>query len=635
MEKIENLFHAETVKLLKLFTGNHKFLVPDFQREYDWGTGKSGEVTTFLEDIMDAKNSDYIDTYYLGPIITYQENEDSNSPHILIDGQQRFTTLILVLCAMRDLLKTDEEKDPEYKDFKDYILFEDKSSARRADREVHQRLNLSNRDAQLFIDNLSSDSFDEGEYENLEGAALKLEKAYSHCLKYLKANDFGIASDVNEALDYMNFLLDNVGITWITAKNIDQALIVFERMNDRGKDLSISDLIKYNLFTGKTIEELGEASAEINTRWTTITKNLGKIERSKYPKMDRFLRFYFLAKYKDKGKLNTSEIVNWVKDPKIQTKIKIKSAPLKFVKDLEKNIELLKNITEAKLYSDNEVTIDSLVRKRSFASDVKQHIPLLMAASYAKPSKEEYEKLCNAIENLSLAIKLTKGQWNTIEEKLAEWCKQLRTGIPIDEFIEKYINREILDRVDEMSFAMKNLESHNRSLRKYLLLRMEVHLRNRAQIPVEWYDWSKDGVLEEEHILPRNFLDESIPPNTSQDDLLNLVWRFGNLTILTPKPNGEGSNKPVKAKYDQKIFSKSVYYLTNLIQNDSIEYESESKKGHNRILRDFEITPIELTKGYWTEEQILLRENTYYKIFDEIFFGKIKETNRKQIIKPI
>ena len=54
MEKIENLFHAETVKLLKLFTGNHKFLVPDFQ-EYDWGTGKSGEVTTFLEDIMDAK----------------------------------------------------------------------------------------------------------------------------------------------------------------------------------------------------------------------------------------------------------------------------------------------------------------------------------------------------------------------------------------------------------------------------------------------------------------------------------------------------------------------------------------------------------------------------------------------------
>ena len=93
-------------------------------------------------------------------------------------------------------------------------------------------------------------------------------------------------------------------------------------MNDRGKDLSISDH-KIQPFTGKTIEELGEASAEINTRWTTITKNLGKIERSKYPKMDRFLRFYFLAKYKDKGKLNTSEIVNWVKDPKIQTKIKL------------------------------------------------------------------------------------------------------------------------------------------------------------------------------------------------------------------------------------------------------------------------------------------------------------------------
>ena len=77
--KNENLFHAETVKLLKLFTGNHRILVPDFQRKYDWELYKSGEVTTFLEDIMDAKNSDYIDTYYLGPIITYQEDEDSNS----------------------------------------------------------------------------------------------------------------------------------------------------------------------------------------------------------------------------------------------------------------------------------------------------------------------------------------------------------------------------------------------------------------------------------------------------------------------------------------------------------------------------------------------------------------------------
>ena len=78
------------------------FVVPNFQREYVWGTD---EVRQLLEDVYaeysdSDRNTD--SEYFIGTIVTCVGD---NAVYQLIDGQQRMTTSYLVLCAIRDYMK--------------------------------------------------------------------------------------------------------------------------------------------------------------------------------------------------------------------------------------------------------------------------------------------------------------------------------------------------------------------------------------------------------------------------------------------------------------------------------------------------------------------------------------------------
>ena len=79
----------------------------------------------------------------MGPIITYKEEKSSD--HLLIDGQQRFTTMILLISALRDLIDKDSD---EYLAYDEYINFIDKSKA--GSRKKTPRLKVSNNDVKLF-----------------------------------------------------------------------------------------------------------------------------------------------------------------------------------------------------------------------------------------------------------------------------------------------------------------------------------------------------------------------------------------------------------------------------------------------------------------------------------------------------
>ena len=92
---IQDNFKADTIALIQLVNANDKFKIPEFQRAYSWKPNE--HIKTFLNDILDAKHSaedpdSVINNYFIGPIITYQEGEGSEN--LIIDGQQRFTTII-------------------------------------------------------------------------------------------------------------------------------------------------------------------------------------------------------------------------------------------------------------------------------------------------------------------------------------------------------------------------------------------------------------------------------------------------------------------------------------------------------------------------------------------------------------
>jgi len=100
---------ASETSLRNLLEGGKQFQIPLFQRPYSW---KKQNWETLWEDLMSLYNEEVQGFYFLGPIVTQAVpgTADGISPFIVIDGQQRLTTLTIVLAALRSYLK---KSDPQ------------------------------------------------------------------------------------------------------------------------------------------------------------------------------------------------------------------------------------------------------------------------------------------------------------------------------------------------------------------------------------------------------------------------------------------------------------------------------------------------------------------------------------------
>ncbi|NET52640.1 MAG: DUF262 domain-containing protein, partial [Merismopedia sp. SIO2A8] len=104
---------ASETSLRNLLEGAKQFQIPLFQRPYSW---KKENWEALWEDLMSLYNGEVKDFYFLGPIVTQSipGTAEGISPFIVIDGQQRLTTLTMILAVLRNYLKkTDKENSDE------------------------------------------------------------------------------------------------------------------------------------------------------------------------------------------------------------------------------------------------------------------------------------------------------------------------------------------------------------------------------------------------------------------------------------------------------------------------------------------------------------------------------------------
>lgn len=89
---------ASDVNILDFISGRNKvFIIPPFQRNYEWSTQQCEEL---FDDLIQAYKNDK--SHYLGNIVYYlgQNSGATFQEFILVDGQQRITTVLLLLCAL-------------------------------------------------------------------------------------------------------------------------------------------------------------------------------------------------------------------------------------------------------------------------------------------------------------------------------------------------------------------------------------------------------------------------------------------------------------------------------------------------------------------------------------------------------
>lgn len=236
------------------------FLIPDYQRPYAWG---ETECRTLWDDIFSFAIPDEGQTefdsnseYFLGPIVTFKNAMDKME---VIDGQQRLTTLMLLLRAY----------------YSKFSHMQDKASV--STRENIEKCLWKTDEfgepdkTQLKIDSEVATDSDKGEFLDILRSGVaepNMKSRYAHNFRFFQAsiNDF-----LTKYPSYFAYLptriMNNCILLPIEAESQDTALRIFSTLNDRGKPLSDADIFKAQFY--KYFSSLGKKDYFIK-RWKNL-----------------------------------------------------------------------------------------------------------------------------------------------------------------------------------------------------------------------------------------------------------------------------------------------------------------------------------------------------------------------------
>ena len=268
-------FEVENETLEELLVGNsYSFVIPPFQRRFSWG---SVEVSELLTDIFPENES--IDNgrpaYFLGAIVL--ASFESNTK-IVLDGQQRLTTISILLAYLRDQLKQEE--------YKDSSLIDKFLTTGEMGRPKILKLKLQPQDNNIFEEIIKNTGNDFKLIERRSNLTKALGKIVEVIDKIITERmNRGAGSKVS-IMEYMaREIMYNLEFVVIDAPSESEAFKLFETLNDRGLALSAADLIK-NRILSKALDHDREMVVSL---WRSLDEIVGQNEITNY------LRTYWIV----------------------------------------------------------------------------------------------------------------------------------------------------------------------------------------------------------------------------------------------------------------------------------------------------------------------------------------------------
>lgn len=509
------------------------FKIPRFQRPYSW---EKDEVENFWDDVIKGNTEEY----FIGSMVVYQDKK----PYFgIVDGQQRLTTITLILSAIRDaFLELGEEnlakgvhkyvEQPNIDNENEFVLLAETSypylqNHIQSYNEVKLALEVGNEEKKLkYAFELISNKV-KGELPSKQENSSQLE----------------LIPQVSISIDKLKFIRDKVlslKLVFIQLDNEDDAYLIFETLNARGRDLKTSDLVK-NLIL-KTIKQSNVNIDTPKEAWSKLTNRFDDINEN--DALDSFLQHYWISKE------------SYSSDKELFSKIK------KEITDKSKAQQLLTNLTSNSVYYCKMLNPDyfdwdnnegSQAVKRVLISlkkfKVKQQSSFVLAMLRAHADnlitlsnlKQTFEKIeyfhfvFNAITSqrssgqiVSIysrhAILLTNSKdANEANEVCKKLFSQLKKKIPnYEEFEVKFL---------ELAY-LKN-KTKDKNLIKYCLTK--ILPKNMSCLDIN------HETLSVEHIIPQS----------SKTYSEEIIGNIGNLILVDSKTNAEQlKNNPVKKKFE-------------------------------------------------------------------------------------
>lgn len=595
------MIESKIKTMSEIFSNNYIYEIPDFQRDFVWGTKEVEQLfSDFNEDTNNFKNDiSKSEGYLLGNIVLI-ENKKSPEKRIVIDGQQRLTTFSLLYKLLETYLFEKKMSNVSEEDVrkwtkrssdlnKGYGILDDADEFLETKISHHISLNFGKEYKALVTNTNTNYEKDGNSSEN------KIKEVYETIEE--KIEEF----DDTQLMKFITYIKSKVMLIVTTAPNLSKAFQLFEILNNRGKDLEPLDLIKNTLLKNLNYDtDLTETERnQFNEDWKDFIDNL-QISNKKRVDSSTFLKHYLIGK-KGENK-NKDELFQYFLDLKLN-KIDV----LEMVKDFKKVSKIYGKIENKKydLMVDNKNNMTILFD----LFNLKQ-IHSFLIPFYDESTKNK-EKIVDLATRFGASVLYSFTQTNFIETIIPKHIKEYYEDISnnkdqaLNNFI-KGIELLIKERTELMQDQVSKRKYESRSGRynkkgSDLIKFIELYQHNNVNIITP----EKGKKLSLEHILSRTPDENDVALYGFNDieESKNYSNRIGNLAIVYNTDNSSLSNKNFKEK--RPHYEDSVFLTTKVL---SSPVTTNVKKGKDtklyETLNKYLSMDIPLDTKYWTKELI-------------------------------
>jgi len=538
---------------------NERVKVPPYQRRFSWEKENFEDLWNDLSALEDGEK------HFFGTIVFLSKTHKAQSINELdvVDGQQRITTVSILLCAIRDHLKEKHkyEANRRIKSLRESLWLIDRDG-----KEKGMRIVLGNLDRESYK-NLIKSNFDE-----IENG--KIKEAYDYF--YEKINELDSLEEIKNLHDK---ILDQLIYVSITSKKHTDAYHLFEAMNDRGLSLSPIDLMK-NYLLMKSSKEDNLNVEKIEEIWGDVIKNLDSIPDARRPAIT-FFRQYFMSSPILGIKEKITE--NKLYDPTFINIINESEDIKALLKDIKKQSALYKRMLTQKIERfdrSQNAEINKFLRDTKVVS--KTPFTLLLRAFRELNNPEKIKEIMRMANSLLIRRQIcdrNTGDHDTFfnylshnafeKENPLEYIKEyLRDNSPKDKQFKNYFKKEKFRSNDKTKYILSKIEEEHFGSggKEVVESRYKVHI---------------------EHILPQRYgknlkelwLD---PFNIQKDEHKEFKKKIGNLTLLEESPNIRASNRTLKEKQQYYSKEKTDFRMTQqLVKYNKWGKEEIKKRSKN------------------------------------------------------
>jgi hypothetical protein len=604
----------QPISVSDLFNHNNFYTVPKYQRGYSWG---SEQVRELLDDLLEAFTEFSDDAYLLGQIIVCPSNPKSSvvdaklNQWDLIDGQQRSTTLFLILLTALDLLaETPVEQQSEQDKYRLLILGM-QTRVLGPNGQILPRIKVASNGEEYLVSLLSGTSF-----ENLSGPTQKnLANSRDEIETFFRRN-FGENSGVLIS-DFIDFVSGKVWLVRLALESDSQAMRVFQKVNDRGLTLDHADLIKNYLFQKVKPDKDFENLANM---WDSATLTVSQARLRRVQSMEFLMKA--LIGIETGESISTSKLYGrWEKLLRTEDEVH------QLANKLPESARHLVRISKSHRPQNDTSTDISL---GTYMQSWIQQFEILLAGS--KIGIAEYEVLLKMVEDRTMLSFWGKEPSQDFERIIHPWAKrvgELEAKPSLEEVFrtadEAILNfDELAENAKRGIFALSYSKAAQRDRIRYVLSRVNQSFQMEFEVnkrPLRDYmTTSKNGEpgYDLDHIFPQSTAQRAAWRKSedkdvklgSEDRAEKVINSIGNLVLLYNQPNAQqGDALPWEQEKLENLANSELYVNTLLTQQ---AYWPGYKNANGKLAK---IQEKYLPEAHiWNEDSVDRRAEFYWDV---------------------